>query len=157
MAVDDLSYNGADQETLLNVVRQAVARLCSKNVEDVKPDEDGEILCSGDSAGILVSAMTDPSALIFRSYLLDGIKESPALYALINEINVDIGIGQVYYNEKFGDIRYYYKYLAESPSVDLVAYIICEMIDTADLYDDRLKTRLGGECFIERADDEVDV
>jgi hypothetical protein len=31
------------------------------------------------------------------------------------------------------------------------------MLDEADLYDDRLKVRLGGERFNEEADDEIEV
>lgn len=157
MAEEENSYKGADAEKLMDVARQAVARLCSIKPEDVKVDEDGDILCMADSAGVFVGVRTDPSALVFRAFLLDGIKESPALYALLNEINVDLELGQVYYNEEAGGIRYYYKYLAEDPSPELVAFIISEMNDIADLYDDRLKTRLGGERFNEMADDEVDV
>ena len=157
MAEEDLSYKGADAEKLLDVAKQAVATLCSAKAEDVKVDEDGDILCMADSAGVYVSVRTDPSALVFRAFLLDGVKESPALYALLNEINLDLEVGQVYYNEETGGIRYYYKYFAEDPSPELVAFIISEMNDTADLYDDRLKTRLGGERFNETADDEVEV
>ena len=157
MADGKLSYKGADAETLLGEAKQAVASLCSIQPEDVKVDGDGDILCSSGSAGVYVSVSTDPSALVFRAFLLDGVKESPALYALLNEINVDLHLGQVYYYEKSGSIRYYYKYFAENPSPELVAFIISEMNDIADHYDDRLKTRLGGERFIELADDEVDV
>ena len=75
---------------------------------------------------------------------------------MLNEINLDLEIGQVFYNEETGGISYYYKYFAEDPSPELVAFIISEMNDIADLYDDRLKTRLGGERFNETADDEVE-
>lgn len=157
MADGEISYKGADAETLMEVARQAVATLCSIQPEDVKIDEDGDILCIADSAGVYVGVRTDPSALIFRAFLLDGVKESPALYALLNEINADIDLGQLYYNEEGGGIRYYYKYFAENPSPELVSFIVDRMSDIADLYDDRLKTRLGGERFREVADDEVDV
>ena len=157
MAEEEISYKGADAEKLMDVARQAVATLCSIKPEDVKVDEDGDILCMADSAGVYVSARTDPSALVFRAFLLDGVKESPALYALLNEINADIDLGQLYYNEETGGIRYYYKYFAENPSPELVSFIVSRMSDIADLYDDRLKTRLGGERFNEMADDEVDV
>ena len=157
MSEEELSYKGADAEKLLDVAKQAVATLCSAKPEDVKVDEDGDILCMGDSAGVYVSVHTEPSALVFRAFLLDGVPESPALYALLNEINVDLDLGQVYFYEETGAIRYYYKYFAEDPSPELVAFILSEMNDIADLYDDRLKTRLGGERFNETADDEVDV
>lgn len=149
------SYKGPSTEELMAVAKQAVAALCCISAEDVKV-EDGEILCLGESSGILVSAMDDPPALVFRTYLVDGIKESAAMYALINEINADLAIGQIYYYPQQGQIRYYYKYFAENPSVDLVSYIISEMNYNADLYDDRLQVRLGGERFNETSSDEVE-
>lgn len=157
MGDGDFSYKGADAEKLMGVAKEAVAMLCAIKPEDVKVDKDGDILCTAGSAGVYVSVLTDPSALVFRAFLLDGIKESPALYALLNEINLDLDLGQVYYNDEVGGIRYYYRYLAENPSPELVACIISTMNEIADLYDDRLKTRLGGERFNEMADDEVDV
>jgi hypothetical protein len=157
MAEEEISYKGADAEKLMAVAKLAVAKLCSIKPEDVKVDEDGDILTMADSSGVFVGVRTDPSALVFRAFLLDGVKESPALYALLNEINLDLEVGQVYYYEESSAIRYYYKYFAEDPSPELVAFIISEMNDIADLYDDRLKTRLGGERFNEMADDEVDV
>lgn len=150
-------FKGADLDSMVMVARQAVAKLCSKSVDDVLPDEDGDINCTRDSAAVFVSAESDPSALVFISYVLLEVSESPAMYALINEINADIAIGQFYYDEETSEIRYYYKYFAENPSVDLVASIISTMLESSDLYDDRLKTRLGGERFYEQADDEVDV
>ena len=90
--------------------------------------------------------------------LIDSLFELETVpYALINEINTDIGIGQIYFYEKESQIRYYYKYPAEHPTPELVACIISDMLDEADLYDDRLKVRLGGERFNEEADDEIDV
>ncbi len=157
MTDEATSYKGGEQDELLAIACKAVALLCDKDPALVKPDEDGEVVCTGDSSGVFVYAESDPSALIFRTYLLDGIKESPALYALINEINADIAIGQLYYSEDSGQIRYFYKYPAEKPSPELVAYILAYMVEAADLYDDRLKTRLGGERFFEQEDDEVEV
>ena len=157
MAADELGYKGADHDTLSDITRRAVAVLTGKKPEDANPDEDGDFVVTGDSAGIIVTISSDPSALIFKSLLLDGVKESAALYALINEINTDIGIGQIYFYEKESQIRYYYKYPAEHPTPELVACIISDMLDEADLYDDRLKVRLGGERFNEEADDEIDV
>ena len=148
-------YKGPTIDELMAVARKAVASLCDIKVETVK-EEDGELLCLGDSSGILISAMEDPPALVFRTYLLDGVKESAAMYALLNEINADIAIGQVYYYAQQKQIRYYYKYFAENPSEDLVAYIITEMNDNADMYDDRLQVRLGGERFTETSEDEVE-
>lgn len=157
MTDEDVKYMGADQKALLDICSRAIAIIADKNPEEVTPNEDGDFLVTGDSAGVVISVETDPSALIFRALLLDGVKESPALYALINEINADIVIGQIYYYEKDSCIKYYYRYPAENPSPELVACIINEMVDEADLYDDRLKVRLGGERWIEEADDEIEV
>lgn len=157
MSDDELTYQGADRDALVDVAKRAVAILTLKKPEDVNPEENGDFVVSGESAGIIVSIESDPSALIFRSALLDGIKESAALYSLINEINADIEIGQIYFYEKASQIRYYYKYPAENPSPELVACLISDMLDQADLYDDRLKVRLGGERFYEEADDEIEI
>jgi hypothetical protein len=155
MSDSDQPYKGPSAEELMTLARKAVASLCDIDITAVK-EEDGELLCQGESSGILVSATDDPPALVFRTYLLDGIKESAAMYALLNEINADLALGQVYYYAKQKQIRYYHKYFAESPSVDLVKYLILEMNYHADLYDDRLQVRLGGQRFTEVSDDEVD-
>lgn len=157
MAEDEVCYKGLSTDELMAVACKAVALLCDKDPELVKPDADGDVLCTDGSAGVWMSAEADPSALIFRTYLLEGINESPALYALINEINADIVIGQLYYNCETSEIRYYYRYPAENPSSELVAHILSTMIEVADLYDDRLKTRLGGERFREQEDDEIEI
>ncbi|QPN66564.1 YbjN domain-containing protein [Synechococcus sp. CBW1006] len=157
MADDTLSFQGPDRDTLLAIAKKAVGLLCSIDPDSVKVDEDGDILCTGDSSGLFVGIGQDPPALIFRGAILRDIEESPALYALLNEINNDLSLGQIYYNMQHKDVRYYYQYFAENPSPELVSYIISEMIDIADLYDDRLKTRLGGERFIEVDEDEVEV
>jgi hypothetical protein len=157
MSDNELTYQGADRDALVDVARRAVAILTLKKPEDVNLDEDGDIVVSGESAGIIVSIESDPSALVFKSRLLGDIKESAALYSLINEINADIVTGQIYYSQEHSQIRYFYKYPAENPSPELVACIISDMIDEADLYDDRLKVRLGGERFYEQADDEIEI
>ena len=157
MADDDLSYQGASREALDDILKRAIAILSDKKPEDVDPASNGDYVVVGESAGIVAIIETDPSALVFKTTLLDGVKESAALLALINEINTDIAIGQIYFYGEDSSIRYYYRYPAENPSPQLVASIINEMCDEADLYDDRLKVRLGGERFIEQSDDEIDV
>ena len=157
MSDDELTYKGAERDALIDVVRRAVAIICDKKPEDVTPEESGDFVVSGESAELYITVETDPSALVFRTNILTGVKESAALYALINEVNADIEIGQIYYLEEQSLIRYWYKYPAESPSPELVACIISSMLEDADLYDDRLKVRLGGERMNEEADDEIEV
>lgn len=144
-------------DELMTVVCQVVADLCDKDVELVKPDEDGDVCFAGDSAAIIVGADNDPPALVFRTFLIEGIKESPALYSLINEINADLTIGQLYFLESSGDVRYYYRYPLVQPEPDVIAYILKEMLSRADHYDDRFKVRLGGQRFFEAEDDEIEV
>jgi len=157
MTDDQLPYKGTDLDTLIDVAKRAIAILAGKDPADVKLDEDGDLVLLGGSAHIIISFVDAPSAFLFKTTLLDGVKESAALYALINEINVDIEIGQIFYSEKCSAIRYFYKYPAENPTPELVAAIVSSMIEAADLYDDRLKVRLGGERFNEQADDEIDI
>lgn len=157
MSDDELTYKGGERDALLDVVRRAVAIICDKQPEDATPEENGDFVVAGESAGLFITVDTDPSALVFRTNILTGVKESAALYSLINEINADIVIGQIYFLEEDSCIRYYYRYPAESPSPELVATIISDMVDEADLYDDRLKVRLGGERMNEEADDEIEV
>ena len=157
MADDDLNYQGASREALDDILKRAIAILSDKKPEDVDPASNGDYVVVGESAGIVVTIETDPSALVFRATLLDGVKENAALLALINEINTDIAIGQIYFYDEGSQIKYYYRYPSENPSPQLVASIINEMCNEADLYDDRLKVRLGGERFIEQSDDEIDV
>jgi hypothetical protein len=156
MTDEAVAYKGASKTELMAVACQAIAILCDKDSELVEPNEDGSVLCTGDTCGIIIHAEDDPSALVFRTYLIDGVEESPALYALINEINAKITIGQLYYYEEERQIRYYYNYPTDKPSPEVIAYIIEDMIDMADQYDDRLKTRLGGERFNEKEEDEIE-
>lgn len=157
MADEEVSYQGPDRDALIAVACKAVAVLSNKDPERVQPDEDGDVYITDGSAGILVSSQADPPALVFRSRLLEGVKPSPSLYALINEINVGIELGQIIYLEKDETILYYYHYLAEDPGCELVCYIITSMISAADFYDDRLKARFGGKRSSEEAEDEVEI
>lgn len=157
MAEDSRKPGEPTEKSLIAVACKAVARLCDKDPELVKPDEDGDVCFAGDSAVIIVSAESDVPALVFQTYLLENVPESPALYALINDINADIRIGQLSYDQDSSQIRYYYCYPTSDPSIDMACLILNQMITNADLYDDRLKTRLGGDRYIEVDEDEVEV
>jgi hypothetical protein len=157
MSDEELTYKGGDRDALIDVVARAVAMLTENNPDEAKPHEDEVFQVWGDSAAVFVVVDSDPSSLLFFSVLLEDVKESPALYALINEINSDIAIGRIVYHGEASDIKYVYKYPAENPSSELVATIIVEMLNNADHYDDRLKARLGGRRMNEEADDEIEV
>ncbi len=79
MANDELTYNGGDRDSLIAIASRAVAFLCDKDPADVQVDDDGDLTLAGDSTGIVISFETDPSAIVFRATLLEGIKESPVL------------------------------------------------------------------------------
>jgi len=68
MADKVISYKGANPEELLAIACKAVALWCDKDPELVTPDEDGQLLCSGDSSAVIVYAESDPAALVFQVY-----------------------------------------------------------------------------------------
>lgn len=157
MPEDLKTTDDSSQNELLSVACAAVAFLCDKDPELVEPDEDGKVVFAGESAAIIINVDSDPPALVFMTYLLENVDETPALYALVNDINADIRIGQLYYNLETREIRYYYCYPVINPVIEIVANILAQMLENADLYDDRLKTRLGGDRFLESDEDEVEV
>ena len=117
MTDDQLPYKGTYLDTLIDVAKRAIAILAGKDPADVKLDEDGDLVLLGDSAHIIISFVDATSALLFKTTLLDGVKESAALYALINEINVDIEIGQIFYSEKCSDTAIFVDKIQEIENV----------------------------------------
>jgi hypothetical protein len=141
----------------LSSAKQAVANACDIDLEDVHVDEDGVIDYGmhDSSAGIFISAIAEPAALKFETVLLRDVEETSQLYVLLNEINIDLLLGQVYFEE--GEISLYYLLIADRPHPDTIQSILTYMLEVADDYDDKLKSRLGGERLVERADDEVEI
>jgi len=156
MSDDRITYKGASSDELTAAACKAVALLCDKDPELVVPEEDGSVWCINGSAGVVVFAESDPSALFFITSLVAGIKGHPALYKLINEINTNMEFGTIHFDEEESKITYFYRYPSVNPDPTLIAFIIESMLTAADDYDDRLKARLGGERFNEQAADEID-
>jgi hypothetical protein len=160
-AAKSMSEQSQDQaslslEVLLNIAKQAIASECDIKPEDVRVDEDGDIgydICG--SAVVFVGPSIDPPAFNFKSQLLANVEDKPQVYTLINEINIDIPLGQLFYSE--GDIYFFYRLLVDNPTPALVSAVLGVAIEATDHYDDRLKNLLGGERYIETTDDEVEV
>lgn len=55
---------------LMEVAREAVASLTGTDVDNVKPDDDGEFRCMYGSSGVFVGVKTKPPSLIFAPFCL---------------------------------------------------------------------------------------
>ena len=161
MSDSNLSANpldpDADLDALLAIAKQAVAKSCNIKPEDVYVDEDGDIDFSSPNSSTVIYVGTDrkPTSLLFRTPLLQDVEDSPEIYPLLNEANIDMLLGQVYYMD--GNIWLHYRLVVDRPHPDTIVFILHEMLSWADGYDDKLKSRLGGKRRIEKADDEIEI
>mgnify|MGYP006278778785 CR=1 FL=1 len=148
---------GVTRESLLEVAKQAIADLCEIKLEEVSVSEQGVIDFGSHGASTAVFFWPDdePLSYAFRATLLQDIEESPLVYELINHLNKDIVIGQVFYDK--GEIVLFYRLLVDQPTPDTVVSALEYLQEVADDYDDRLKLRLGGKRFIEISEDEIEV
>jgi len=143
-------------EQLLAVAKQAVAAACSIKPEDVRIDEDGEIGFDHNGSGVVfLGAETDYPRYTFRSLVLDSVKIEPKVYEYVNAINVDIVFGAFHVEKEA--IWFYYCLPVDRPTPDLVRFAMDMCVSIVDDYDDRLKALVGGERFVETADDEIEV
>ncbi|MFM8277572.1 MAG: T3SS (YopN, CesT) and YbjN peptide-binding chaperone 1, partial [Cyanobium sp.] len=138
--------SGPSKLELLVVAKQAVAECCSIQPEDVHVDEDGCISIDHSVSAtcpLFIHVDDEPNpCFIFQANLLRAIQVSAKLYRLVNEINLDLTVGQVYYEE--GCINYFYKLPTRAPSSQLIAWIIRRITELIDEYDDTLQQALGG-------------
>lgn len=138
--------SGPSKLELLVVAKQAVAECCSIQPEDVHVDEDGCISIDHSVSAtcpLVIHVDDEPNpCFIFQANLLRAIQASAKLYRLVNEINLDLTVGQVYYEE--GCINYFYKLPTRAPSSQLIAWIIRRITELIDEYDDTLQQALGG-------------
>ena len=157
MSETTLSATYLEPDELLVIAKQAVANACDIDLEDVHVDEDGVITYGmpDSSAGIIIAAIAEPAALMFQSLLLRDVEETSRLYVLLNEINVDLPIGSVFFEE--GEIILQYLLIADRPHPDTVQDILGCLLEVADDYDDKLKSQLGGVRYVEKAEDEVEI
>jgi Putative bacterial sensory transduction regulator len=141
---------------LMAVAKQSIADQCDITTDEVRVDEDGEIAFDQrGSAVVFLGAETDPPAYVFSSMVLSEVEEKPLVHEVLNDINTNIKLGQFYFHD--GDIYFNYHLLVDSPTPELVSTALRIAVDLADHYDDGLKARLGGERYIEEAEDEIEV
>ena len=149
------SSHGPTKQALLEVAKQAVADCCSIAPGDVHIDDNGYITVdSGEesSSALLLSVDMEPNpCFLFQAQLLTGIEASTQLYRIINEVNLDLSAGQVYFED--GCISYYYKLPTQEPSSQLIAWLIRTITVQIDEHDDALKEALGGQRWADDDDD----
>lgn len=153
--------NKPTEAQLLHAAKQAVGSLCEIAPDDVAINEHGVINVSTADASAVVYFWVDPgeddepASYRFQSTLLRNVTDSPLIYELINAINVDIVYGQLCFQD--GEINMFYRHMASSLEPDILGWILTSLRRDADRVDDALQSRLGGELWIERASDEIDV
>ncbi|MCX5969040.1 MAG: YbjN domain-containing protein [Cyanobacteria bacterium] len=143
-------------DELMAVAKQAIAGQCDITPDEVRVDEDGDIAYDQlESAVVFLGAETEPPAFIFKSLVLSEVEEKPLVYEVLNELNKNIKLGSFFLMD--GDVYFSYTLLVDSPTPELVTSALQIALGIADHYDDGLKSRLGGERFIEEAEDEIEV
>jgi hypothetical protein len=154
-------YNKPTEAQLLDAAKQAVGSLCDISADDVAVNEHGVIdFATTDSSAVVyfwVDAGDDvePASYRFQATLLRNVTESPLVYELINAINVDLVYGQLCFREE--EITLYYRHMVATSEPDVLAWILSQLLEEADRADDAIQSRVGGERWIERASDEIDV
>ena len=153
--------NKPTEAQLLDTAKQAVGSLCEISPDDVAINEDGLIDFSTPDASAVVYLWVDqgdedePASYRFQATLLRNVSENPLVYELVNSINVDIVYGQLCFQD--GEITMYYRHVVSTLEPDILGWILTCLLDEADRADDALQSRVGGERWIERASDEIDV
>jgi hypothetical protein len=145
------------KQALLEVAKQAIAKSCEIELSEVvvRKDDILDFSTEDSSAVIFFYPDTDPTSYVFRATLLYSVEETPEIYKFINEVNRNISLGQVYFEE--GEIILYHRLVVEAAESEPIITILEYMQELADEYDDRLKSLVGGSRFLEREDDEVEV
>lgn len=134
--------------------------LCDIKPEDVNVSERGTIDFSTPTSSTVVffgvqSDDDEPASYGFWCPLLLNVDDQPLVYSLINEINKEVVYGQIYYSD--GEISFSYRLMVDKPSPEMLITVLKYMQEKGDMYDDKLKARLGGGRFIEKEEDEIDV
>ena len=147
----------ASDGSLLGNVKEAVGRLYSREPDDVFVDSDGDVVIPNGSSVVFIRISSEPVSIKLFSILLSDVSESADLFSTINEINANIFVGFLYYENN----RVYLQHtvLADGGlSVQTLIQTIDCITDLADFFDDKLQERFGGEKFrVGPADDEIEV
>lgn len=153
--------NKPTEAQLLNAARKAVGSLCEISPDDVAVNEDGVIDFSNADASAVVYFWVDPGeddeppSYRFIAKLLREVTDSPLVYELINAINVGISYGQLCFRD--GEIVMCCRHFVSSLEPDILGWILGYLLETADRADDALQSRVGGQRWLERSSDEIDV
>lgn len=141
-----INSSEASKLQLLNIAKQAAADCCRVTPEDIGVDEDGYIMVDNGidaTSALLLSVDDEPGpCFVFQAILLKDVEASPQLYRLIAQINLDLPVGAIFFEEAC--ISYYYKLPTRKPSLKLVAWLIRVITALIDDYDDVLQQALGG-------------
>lgn len=153
--------NRPTEAQLLNAATEAVGELCGISPNDVAVNEDGVIDFSRADASAVVYLWVDageddiPASYRFQATLLRNVTEAPIVYELINAINASISYGQLCFRDR--EVVMYYRHLVSTPEPEILSWILTCLLEEADRADDALQSRIGGERWLERASDEIDV
>lgn len=159
--MSDHAGNGASMshDDLMEIAKKAVASACEMESSEVNIDEDGEIgFGVSGSAVLFIKPFAEPDEPIgyrLRAQLLEVVEDKPLVYTTINEVNQDLGVGTIFYNQE--TIWFVHRLFVNSPTAQWLEEIFTIITDIIEDYDDKLKSRLGGERFLEKTDDEIEV
>lgn len=146
-------------DDLMEIAKKAVASACEMESSEVNIDEDGEIGFGVSGSAVLFikpfAESDEPIGYRLRAQLLDVVEDKPLVYSTINEVNQDLGVGTIFYNEE--TIWFVHRLFVSSPTAQWLEEIFTIITDIIEDYDDKLKSRLGGERFLEKTDDEIEV
>ena len=144
-------------DDLLEIAKKAVASACEIESSEVNVDEDGEIGFGVNGSVLLFikpfAEPDEPSGFMLRAQLLDVVEDKPLVYTTINDVNQDLGVGTIFYNKE--TIWFIHRLFVNAPTAQWLEEIITIITNVIEDYDDKLKSRLGGERFLEKADDEI--
>ena len=153
--------NKPTEAQLMDAAKQAVGSICNISPDDVAVNEHGVINVSTADASADVYFWVDlgdedePASYRFQSTLLRNVTDSPLVYEIINAINVDIVYGQLCFRN--GEINIFYRHVVSALEPEILCRILDSLHMDADRVDDALQSRVGGERWIERASDEIEV
>jgi hypothetical protein len=151
--------NKPTEDQLLDTAKRAVGSLCQISPDAVAVNDNGVIDFSKEDSSAVVYFWADAgdddeaASYIFNVTLLHHVNDQDDVYQLVNDINATITYGQLCFRED--EVLIFHRHFVSSLEPDILSSILKCLLDDADRLDDALKSRLGGFCWIERADDEI--
>ncbi len=119
-------------------------------------DDDGDFVVVRGSAVVYVSVVDSPLLVRVFSVMVTGVPDRPAVYELVNRVNLALSLGRVVYVD--GAIILDHQLLPMGLNASELITSIDVITGAADFFDHRLASQLGGSTALtERAEDEIDV